>query len=44
MSLGWRTGVFVLVFVAAVVWVAASGGEHATMVRHFLRNLLRQLL
>jgi hypothetical protein len=33
-----------VVLVAAVAWVAARDGEHAQLVRHFLRNLFRYLL
>lgn len=43
MSTAWRIGLFAVVFLAVVAWVSASGGEHASTARHFLRNLLRQL-
>lgn len=41
--LPWRFALFALVLIAALAWASANGGEHAAMVRHFLRNLLRQL-
>ena len=43
MPMRTRLLIFAAAFLAAVIWVSASGGENATVARHFLRNLLQHL-
>lgn len=39
----WAVVLFIVLFVTLTAWVAASDGDHAAIVRHALRGMLRAL-